>query len=143
MLEPPRLKSVMTPFPYTVDIGAPIAEVREFMREKQIRHLPVTEEGQLAGIVTDRDIKLILGPDFEYPPERELTARDVYQPEVYVVDIDTRLDAVLIEMAERRIGSALVTRQGRIAGVLTVTDVCRAFGEHLKEMYPGGDDEAA
>ena len=29
------------------------------------------------------------------------------------------------------------------AGVLTVTDVCRAFGEHLSEFYPGGGDAAA
>lgn len=143
MARPPKLKSVMTPFPHTVDIQAPIDEVRTFMQERQIRHLPVTEEGQLAGIVTDRDIKLVLGPDFDYPSARELTARDVYQPEAYVVDIDTRLDAVLEEMSERRIGSALVTRKGRLAGLLTVTDVCRAFAEHLRKWYPDDGGDAA
>ena len=132
----------MTPFPHTVDIGAPISQVRAFLQEHRIRHLPVTEEGALAGIITDRDIKLILGPDFDYPDADTLTARDVYQPDVFVVDINTRLDAVLTEMAERRIGSALVTRKGRMAGVMTVTDVCRAFAEHLREFYPGDDDAA-
>ena len=139
----PRLKTVMTPFPHTVDIAAPLAEVRSFMREHHIRHLPVMEEGQLAGIVTDRDIKLLLGPDFDFPDESELTARDAYQPEVYVVDINSRLDDVLLDMAGQRIGSALVTRKGQIAGVLTVTDVCRAFGEYLKALHPDDSGDTA
>lgn len=144
MLKAPRLKNVMTPFPHTVDIEAPILQVREFMREHRIRHLPVTRDGALVGIITDRDIKLMLGPDFDFPDESTLTAGDAYQPDAYVVDIDTRLDAVLLDMAERRIGSALITRKDRMAGVLTVTDVCRAFGEHLREFYPEeGDGEAA
>ena len=59
-------------------------------------------------------------------------------------DIDTRLDVVLTEMADRHIGSALVTRKGRMAGVLTVTDVCRTFSEYLREFYPDdGGGEAA
>ncbi len=143
MLKGPRLKNIMTPFPHTVDIAAPIHQVREFMREHRIRHLPVTKDGELAGILTDRDIKLMLGPDFDYPDESTLTAGDVCQPDAYVVDINTRLDTVLLEMAERRIGSALVTRNGKMAGVLTVTDVCRAFGELLREFYPDEGHGAA
>jgi len=41
----------MTPFPYSVGINAPIAEAQEFMREHKIRHLPVTEDGTLIGVV--------------------------------------------------------------------------------------------
>lgn len=54
----------MTPFPYSVDANASVDKALQFMRQHKIRHLPVTEDGVLAGIVSDRDIKLMLGPDF-------------------------------------------------------------------------------
>ena len=81
----------MTPFPYSIEADAPLAEAHVFMRERRIRHLPVTDRGQLAGVLTDRDIKLALGPDLGLPPERELAVRDVFQPDTYVVDAGTTL----------------------------------------------------
>jgi CBS domain-containing protein len=141
----PQLKNVMTPFPYSVDVEAPVSEAVEFMREHKIRHLPVTEKGQLKGVVSDRDIKLMLGPDFAYPNPRALKVRDVMVEDCYVVDLATPLHRVLRHMAEERLGSALVTRRGKLAGVFTTTDACRAFADHL-EGAPGPDtdeDEAA
>jgi acetoin utilization protein AcuB len=140
----PSVKTVMTPFPYSVDAGAPIAEAQEFMRQHQIRHLPVMEGGRLAGVVSDRDIKLMLGPDFAYPSAAELKVSDVMVRDAYTVDLGARLDEVLDHMATHQLGSALVTREGRLAGVFTVTDACRAFGAHLREQFrrAGGDDAA-
>lgn len=134
----------MTPFPYSVDIKAPIAEARAFMREHKIRHLPVTEEGILIGVVTDRDIKLLLGPDFDYPEPRELKVGDAMVEEAYVVDLATPLQAVVDHMAQHRLGSAIVTRHGKLAGVFTTTDACRAFADHLADGLPSaGEDDAA
>lgn len=134
----------MTPFPYSIDIDAPIEEAQLFMRQQKFRHLPVTENQQLVGVVTDRDIKLYLGPELEYPKESDTKVRDVYLDNPYIVDLNERLDKVLMAMAEKHIGSVLVTRQGKLAGVFTSTDACRSFSEHLKKQYgPPGGDEAA
>jgi acetoin utilization protein AcuB len=133
----------MTPFPYSVDVEVPVDEAVRFMREHKIRHLPVTKDGKLAGMVTDRDIKLMLGPDFAYPNARELKVRDVYVAESYVVDLATPLVQVLSHMAEHRLGSALVTRHDKLAGVFTTTDACRVFAEHLKHQLATAPDDAA
>lgn len=140
----PSIKSVMTPFPYSVDAAASVDEALEFMREHDIRHLPVMERGELAGLVSDRDIKLMLGPDFAYPSGSELKVRQAMVREPYIVDLNTRLDGVLANMAEHHLGSALVTRNGKLAGVFTVTDACRSFAEFLREQLrrSGGDDAA-
>ena len=141
---PPQILAYMTPFPYSIDVGAPLAEARTFLRERQIHHLPVTRDGDLAGILTDRDIKLALGPDLYSPPERELSVRDVFQPESYVVDAGDLLEDVAAAMAERHIGSALVTRGGKLVGIFTTTDACRALARVLRDQHPEpGPDQPA
>ncbi len=140
----PQILAYMTPFPYSIDVDAPLAEAHAFLRERGIRHLPVTRAGGLAGILTDRDIKLALGPDLGSPPERELAVRDVYQPDSYVVDAGERLEDVANTMAERHVGSALVTRGGKLVGIFTTTDACRALCRILRELHPDpGPDQVA
>jgi CBS domain-containing protein len=140
----PAIKSVMTAFPFSVDVGASVDEAMDFMREHKIRHLPVTDNGQLAGMISDRDIKLILGPDFAYPSGSELRVREAMVRDAYVVDLDTRVDQVLVHMADHHLGSAIVTRKGKLAGVFTATDACRAFAEFLGEQLrrSGGNTAA-
>lgn len=132
----PQILAFMTPFPFSIDIEAPLAEAHAFLRERRIRHLPVTREGELAGVLSDRDIKLALGPDLGSPPERELRVSDVYQPECYVVDAAELLEEVAARMAERHVGSALVTRAGKLVGIFTTTDACRALARLLREQRP-------
>jgi acetoin utilization protein AcuB len=132
----PQILAYMTPFPFSIDIEAPLAEAHAFLRERHIRHLPVTRDGVLAGVLTDRDIKLALGPDLGSPPERELRVSDVFQPECYVVDAGDRLEEVAATMAERHVGSALVTRAGKLVGIFTTTDACRALARVLREQHP-------
>ena len=140
----PQILAFMTPFPYSIDIEAPLAEAHAFLRERRIRHLPVTRAGLLAGILTDRDIKLALGPDLDSPPERELAVRDVYQPDSFIVEAGAPLQDVAQAMAERHVGSALVTRGGKLVGIFTTTDACRALARilHDRRPHPGPDQVA-
>jgi CBS domain-containing protein len=45
---------------------------------------------------------------------------------------------VVFEMAKRRIGSVIVQRQGKLAGILSAIDVCRILGEYLDAIFPRG-----
>jgi CBS domain-containing protein len=139
----PKLKNAMTPFPYSVDAEAPIDEAVDFMRAHKIRHLPVTTKGALTSVVSDRDIKLVLGPDFAYPNSRDLKVRDAMVKDCYIVDLATPLTVVLRHMATERIGSAVVTRRGKLAGVFTANDACRAFADYLDDVVAIDDDDAA
>ena len=140
----PSIKSVMTPFPLSVDVQASVNDAQAFMREHHIRHLPVTENGELVGMISDRDIKLILGPDFAYPDGKELKVSDAMVRDVYTVDMSERLDRVLRHMAEQHLGSVAVTRKGKLAGVFTMTDACGAFADFLREQVRrSGGGEAA
>ena len=143
----PKIKSVMTPFPHSVQKTAPIEIAQQFMREHHLHHLPVTENNKVIGIISDRDIKLILGPDFGYPAGKELCVEDAYLPNAYVVDLCSSLDEVLDTMASRHIGSAIVTKHDKLVGIFTHEDVCKSFARFLREQCPepdhGGGDDAA
>lgn len=140
----PAIKSVMTAFPYSININSPVNEALAYMDEHNMRHLPVTREEKLVGVLTERDIRLFLAVA---AAGRELTAiavNEIHMEEPYVVDLEERLDTVLLEMVHRHIGSVLITWHGKLAGVFTTTDACRCFAEHLREQFhPPGGDEAA
>lgn len=135
----PQVIAFMTPFPHSIDIGAPLAQARKLMREGNFRHLPVTCGGEIVGIVTDRDIKLVLGPDCGNPDEWELKVHDAYVDRPCVVPASTPVAAVARTMAEHHIGSAIVTKNGKLVGIFTVTDACRALAEII-EGHPAGTD---
>ena len=140
----PAVKSAMTPFPYSIEPGAPVSEALAFMREYHVRHLPVAHNRKIVGLITDRDIKLVLGPDFAYPDKDKLRVDEAMLTSTYTVDLNTPMDLVLEEMVSNHIGSAIVTRKGELAGVFTCTDACREFARFLREKFPEpGGDEAA
>ncbi len=128
----------MTPFPHSIEIDEPLLAARRMMLEHHVHHLPVVKNHQLQGIISDRDIKLLLGPEFDYPNPRDLTVADAYVENAYAVDINTMLKEVLRAMAERRIGAAVVTRNDQLAGIFTAVDACRTLAELLSEE--DGDD---
>jgi CBS domain-containing protein len=122
--------------PPDVDEGAVFAS--EILREAthEARHLPVLHAHTLVGVISDRDVKQALDPEVRLPPRDELFVRDVYVPEPYAVDASTRLDTVLEYMATDHVGSALVTKHRRLAGIFTATDACQAYCEHLRTLFP-------
>jgi len=136
----PQVVAFMTPFPYSIDVDAPLAEAHALMREHHFRHLPVTSDQAIVGILTDRDIKLVLGPDFGNPDERELRVRDAYVERPCVVAASTPVAIVARTMAENHIGSAIVTKNGKLVGIFTVTDACRALAEVLANH--GGESDS-
>ena len=145
MRRTPKIKSVMTAFPYDIGVHEPIGQARRLMMKHKVRHLPVMENHELKGLVSDRDIKLILGPEFDYPDPKALTVEDVMVEDPYVVDLETPLITVLDELAARHIGTSLVMKGNRVAGIFSATDACRELSNLLKREFPdstGGTDAA-
>lgn len=138
----PQIVAFMTPFPYSIDVDAPLKDAHKLMHEHHFRHLPVTRAGDIVGVLTDRDIKLVLGPDFDYPNESELRVRDAYVERPCVVNASTPVAIVARTMAENHIGSAIVTKNDKLVGIFTVTDACRALAEVLAGPGEQSDDAA-
>lgn len=129
-----RVKEWMSPSPTTADPKVSVSEARELMRRKVIRHLLVTDGERLAGIVTDRDIRLNLPSpatslsvwEINYLLAK-LTVGDVMTKAVITVEPERPIEEAARLMLEHRIGALPVVDGGLLVGILTETDLLRAF----------------
>ena len=139
---PPSLKTAMTPFPYAIPLDATLTEAGRLMNAHNVHHLPVTgDDHEIVGILSGQDLMAMSKGKRR---GHRIQVRDVCVTDVYIVDLDEPINNVVLTMAERHIGSAIVTRQGKLAGIFTWVDACRCFGEYLRAKMPsaGGDDVA-
>jgi acetoin utilization protein AcuB len=125
---------LMTPSPITTGPDTPVLEARQLMIQKRIRHLLVAEGGKLLGIVTDRDIRLNLpspATSLSVWEVNYLLARMTVESAMTtsVVVISPRHDAkeAASLMLDHKIGALPVVDGGRLVGIITETDLLRAF----------------
>jgi acetoin utilization protein AcuB len=129
-----KVSNLMTAKPITADPNTPVLEARQIMLGKRIRHLLVTDGPKLLGIVTDRDIRLNLPSpatslsvwEINYLLAR-LTVASVMTKALVTVspERDPRDAAAL--MLDHRIGALPVVDGGQLIGIITETDLLRAF----------------
>jgi CBS domain-containing protein len=98
---------------------------RELMQQHTLAHLPVVDQDQLVGVVSERDLQ-------RWRTHDDLVV-DAMTTNIAKVDEATPLDQVLSLMTTDHLGSVIVTSKSLIAGIFTMTDAMRAFVEMLRE----------
>jgi acetoin utilization protein AcuB len=129
------VRSRMTADVITATPNMTLAEALTLTRAHRIRHLPVCDQSRLAGLVTDRDLRLAMPPIWaDQHEELQSSLRDKKLHDVMIKTIITTSPITPIEEAarllyEHRIGCLPVMDDGKLVGILTETDVMRAFVE--------------
>lgn len=124
----------MTACPLTIGRTMPLATARAEMNRLGVRHLPVLHGGSLVGVLSLRDIELL-----ESLPGVSAEGADVEEAmtqDVLAVAPDAPLDAVAKQMADRKLGSAVVVENDEVVGIFTTVDALRAIGELCAEATP-------
>ncbi len=124
-----NVREVMTGNPITIDASEPVASAALILRDEDIGSLPVTLEGRLYGVITDRDITTRVaakGIDLE-----SASVRDVASTGAITVSPETDLDEALRLMAHHQVRRLPVVEDGRLVGVLAQADVAHEE-EHEK-----------
>ncbi|MCP3986701.1 MAG: CBS domain-containing protein [bacterium] len=135
----PTVAAVMTPFPYFAQADDDLVRVRQLMDEHGVHHVPVKQDARLVGVISRRDVDRLVNPALPTAGWERIHAEQVMTRDPYVVGIDSPLADVLDVLVERSIGTALVAKEGRLAGILTLTDVCRVLAGLLRERYEGSE----
>jgi acetoin utilization protein AcuB len=122
----------------TVDVGASAREVYTMMKEGGYRHVPVVRDGKLAGIVSDRDVRLVMTVSHH---EMEEAGEEHIPEHIRVGDIMTENPAILVPesdlkhvvqlMTKHKIGALPVVQKGEVVGIVTQTDLLKLLLEFL------------
>jgi CBS domain-containing protein len=139
-----QVREVMTPLVTTVRPDSPLVEIARIMRDEDIGAVPVTDNEQLLGMVTDRDIVirgLVEGHD-----GLDRTAVDVMSPDVRCCTADDDVDAVLRDMGDQQVRRLpVVDGSQRLVGIVSLGDLSREAnpqqsGRSLKDIsQPAGN----
>lgn len=117
------IRSYMTPNPQTIGSRDLLSLAHEKMDRGGFRRLPVVDtSGGLIGIVTDRDLRRHDG----YWPTTHVDAAMV-EPAITVGADQSIADAARLMLDHKIGGLPVVDGNGRLIGIVTETDLLRAF----------------
>jgi CBS domain-containing protein len=159
-----KASDVMTPNVVSVGMDTPVPDIATVMLERRISAVAVVDgEGRAVGVVSEGDLirrpeletdkprsrwlRFLLSPDDEardFVKTHGLRARDVMSRPALGVAPDTPLAEIVDLMGKQRVKRVLVLVGGRLAGIVTRSDLLRAL--HAREALPTGgvppDDRA-
>ncbi|MFZ0447729.1 MAG: CBS and ACT domain-containing protein [Desulfatiglandaceae bacterium] len=140
-----QVQNWMSPEVVTVKEDTPVIEVIRILSEHDIRHLPVTRNGQLVGMITERDVKEASPSKVSTMNDKELyfllaemKARDVMTPDPITIRSDQTMEVAAVKMLEHKItGIPVVNREGELVGIISQGDVFRVLIS-ITGIYQGG-----
>lgn len=130
----------MTYDPITVSPKASLKEVKDIMEKKKIHHLPVLENGRLAGIISKSDLLLFMKKKFvAYDDIVEKSRLNAFHVEDIMTTGIARLSpedhiATALNLFKENIFHAVpIEKEGRLVGIVTTFDI---IDNLLKEAQP-------
>jgi acetoin utilization protein AcuB len=126
----PTVIQAMTPFPVTVKASATCLAARAMMAGHEIHHLPVVDEHDAVIAVVslaDLDLAKALRDD------EDVSVTTICVREPVRIDIEDSLKTAVRKISRAGADAAVVERQGKLAGILTLSDI----GDVLLGLLPG------
>jgi IMP dehydrogenase len=125
-----RSESGMIVDPVTIDPERPIADALEVMRRYKISGVPVTKNGKLVGILTNRDLRFVSRTDI--PISDVMTKTNLI-----TVPVGTTLEQAEEILHQHRVEKLLVVNDSyELKGLITVKDIQK------KLKYPNASKDA-
>lgn len=131
------VRARMTPDPITVSPDVPVAEAMQRMKRENVRRFPVVDkQGELAGIVCHSDL-LYASPssatslsmwEISYLLS-QIKVKEVMTKNVITVTEDAPVEEAARLMVDHKIGGLPVLRDGKLAGIITESDLFKVFLE--------------
>ena len=115
----------------TVGGDTPVREAVALLAERRIGALPVVSEGEVVGIMSERDVIYCLSSDgaamLDWPVERIMTAPAI------TVEPKKQIMGALSLMTQRRIRHLPVVEGGRLVGLVSIGDLVKYRIDRIEE----------
>ncbi|MFQ5842873.1 MAG: CBS domain-containing protein [Thermodesulfobacteriota bacterium] len=131
-----KVKDIMVKDVATLRLNDELSLADDIMELGRIRHLPVVEEGQLVGIISERDLfKASLASALGYGAKakrefmKAVAVKEVMVDKVITISPEASVEEAGKVMLEKKIGCLPVVEEGNLIGLITETDVLRYYVE--------------
>jgi len=128
------VNDMMTVVPDTISSTTTLRDIIGMMKSEGYRHLPIVDEGKLVGIITDRDIRLVMNSPMVLHERRQdeelidtVTAEACMTPNPVTVTPDTPAYRAAEMLSIYKFGALPVVDNGKLVGIVTVTDFLDFF----------------
>ena len=121
------VRDSMTEKPHSIGASASAVEAARLMREEDIGSLPVTDDEQLLGMITDRDITTRVVSETTDP--KTTSVGDVCSRDVISVEDDKDHEEALALMARHQVRRLPVVENDRLVGIVAQADIARTENE--------------
>jgi CBS domain-containing protein len=137
-----RVEDVMTREVITVDVGATIAEALDLLQRQEIRHLPVIRDGEVVGMLSDRDLRALgIGMAVDDAQLERLRAKlsgrvsDLMSGNLVSVGPQDDLRDVVERMLDAKVGAVPVIDDDTedLVGIVSYVDLLRLLRDALDE----------
>lgn len=126
-----KIASIMTRRPVRISSDSPTDKALDLMRKRKLRHLLVVEHERLVGILSERDLMSRREPPArarsQAEPLSDDTVRDRMSVSVEIAAADEPVQDACRRLRDLRIGCLPVLQAGRIAGVLSESDLLKLY----------------
>jgi CBS domain-containing protein len=138
------VRDAMTEDPRSISASASVVEAARLMREQHIGSLPITDDKQLVGMITDRDITTRVVAEAADPTTTSV--EDVYSRDLISVEPDEDLEEALQLMARHQLRRLPVVENGRLVGIVAQADIAltqneKKTGELVEAISEPSDGE--
>ena len=119
-----QIKNLMSEDIITIDKDQNLSDALKLLRKHNVSRLPVTNNKELVGIISERDIAAKLGSSkYESMPASRLHISSVMVKDVFTVPETMQLDEVAKLMLDNGIGSVpVIDDDGKMVGIVSKAD---------------------
>jgi len=137
------VNDLMTVDPLEIATDTPLRQVIYLMQREGIRQLPVVDNSELVGIITDRDVRLavdspVVSQDMPHRKDtiEKFTAETCMTPNPMTVTPELSAYTVAGMLATYKFGSFPVVDHGVLVGIITTSDYLTFFAGLEKRLEP-------
>ena len=118
------LRDLMTPDPVVLESTATVEQAAQCMRDEDVGDVLVHEDGELCGIVTDRD--LVVRCVAEQDDPSVTTIGDLCSAELITVEVDASVEEAVLLMTRHSVRRVPVLEAGVVLGIVSLGDLAIA-----------------
>lgn len=138
-----KIREIMNAHVVTVGAHETLPDAVVKMGTMGVKRLPVVHEGAVVGILTDGEVRRALPKLSERLTPWDFTlraakvrVRDAMLRPPFTIDADADLDSALRVLLDRRVGGLpVLDEDGRLVGILTLTDVLKALAKMPRNTW--------